>query len=103
MVPSERLRVNRAVADHGIESAAVPRYTWGLMDEDRVAAYKEAYETWQEHLLALHEVLLEHKRLDPLRLKGVLNRESRSKHKYDAARLRLLGIESNDDTDGEDE
>ncbi len=61
--------------------------------EDKVAAYTEAYETWQRHLAALHEFFLEKKRIDPLHLKGVLTREARSKHKYDAARLRLLGIE----------
>ena len=61
--------------------------------EDKVAVYKEAYETWQRHLAALHEFFLEKKRIDPLRLKGVLNREARSKRKYDQARLRLLGIE----------
>jgi hypothetical protein len=63
------------------------------MNDDRVEAYKEAYETWQKHLAAVHELLLEHKRMDPLRIKGLLNRESRSKRKYDLARLRLLGIE----------
>ena len=77
------------------------------MNEDKVAAYKEAYETWQKHLAQLHEVLLEHKRLDPLRLKGVLNRESRSKRKYDVARLRLLGIEEEsfpgDEAEGDEE
>ncbi|HLG10654.1 MAG TPA: hypothetical protein VI876_02745 [Dehalococcoidia bacterium] len=61
--------------------------------EDKVAVYKEAYDTWQRHLAALHEFFLDKKRIDPLRLKGVLNREARSKRKYDQARLRLLGIE----------
>lgn len=61
--------------------------------EDKVAVYQEAYETWQRHLAPLHEFFIEKKRIDPLRLKGVLNREARSKHKYDQARLRLLGIE----------
>lgn len=56
-------------------------------------AYREALETWQKHLSGLHEVFLEAKRLDPVRLKGLLNRESRSKRAYDRARLRLLGIE----------
>jgi hypothetical protein len=75
--------------------------------EDKVAVYKEAYETWQRHLAVLHEFFLEKKRIDPLRLKGVLNREARSKRKYDQARLRLLGIEEDgpfgDDDQGEDE
>jgi hypothetical protein len=75
--------------------------------EDKVAVYKEAYDTWQRHLAALHEFFLEKKRIDPLRLKGVLNREARSKRNYDQARLRLLGIEDDtplfDDSDDEDE
>ena len=75
--------------------------------EDKVAVYKEAYETWQRHLAALHEFFLDKKRIDPLRLKGVLNREARSKSQYDQARLRLLGIEEDGpfgaDDEGEDE
>lgn len=74
--------------------------------EDKVAVYRDAYETWQRHLAALHEFFLEKKRIDPLRLKGVLNREARSKRKYDQARLRLLGIEEDaplfDDGDDDD-
>jgi hypothetical protein len=71
--------------------------------EDKVAAYREAYETWQRHLAALHEFFLEKKRIDPLRLKGVLNREARSKRKYDQARLRLLGIEEDGPFGADDE
>jgi hypothetical protein len=73
--------------------------------EDRAAAYREAYDSWQSQLAALHEVFLEGKRLDPVRLKGLLNRESRAKRRYDSARLRLLGIEEEDasgDDDGEE-
>ena len=69
-----------------------------MATEDRVAAYKEAYDTWQRHLATLHEFFLEGKRIDPLRLKGVLTREARSKRKYDHARLALLGIEEDDDS-----
>jgi hypothetical protein len=63
------------------------------MAEDKVAEYRAAYETWQRHLAALHAFFLDKQRIDPLRLKGVLVREARSKRKYDAARLKLLGIE----------
>ena len=78
------------------------------MSEDRVTEYKAAYDTWQRHLAALHSFFLDKQRIDPLRLKGVLNREARSKHKYDVARLRLLGIEEegplvDDDEEGENE
>jgi hypothetical protein len=72
--------------------------------EDRVTAYREAYDAWQHHLVALHDFFLDHKRIDPLRLKGVLTREARSKRKYDRARLTLLGIEDDSaETDDEEE
>jgi hypothetical protein len=50
-------------------------------------------------------VFLEGKRLDPIRLKGLLNRESRAKRGYDRARLRLLGIDEDIivDDEGEEE
>jgi len=73
-----------------------------LMAEDKVAEYRQAYETWQRHLSDLHEFFLEGKRTDPVRLKGALNREARSKRKYDQARLRLLGIEDEEALGEED-
>ena len=54
--------------------------------------YRSAYEDWQEQLQALHGVLLDGRRLEPPRLKGLLNREARAKERYDAARRRLLGL-----------
>ncbi|TMF06074.1 MAG: hypothetical protein E6I38_10780 [Chloroflexi bacterium] len=54
--------------------------------------YIEAYETWQAHLRDLHKVLLEGQRLEPPKLKGLLNREARSKERYDEARRQLLGL-----------
>jgi hypothetical protein len=45
-------------------------------------------------LEALHRVLLEGERLDPPRLKGLLNREARAKERYEQARRRLLGLSS---------
>ena len=67
-----------------------------MLQEDKVAVYREAFDAWQKQLLALHGVFLEGKRLDPVRLKGLLNRESRAKRRYDQARFRLLGIEEDD-------
>jgi hypothetical protein len=64
--------------------------------EDNRTAYREAYDVWQRQLAGLHDVFLEGKRLDPVRLKGLLNRESRAKRRYDLARFRLLGIEEED-------
>jgi hypothetical protein len=63
------------------------------MAEDKVTEYRAAYDLWQKHLAQLHAFFLDKERIDPLRLKGILVREARSKRKYDAARLKLLGIE----------
>ena len=60
--------------------------------DDRKKEYIEAYQAWQEQLLTLHRVLLEGQRIDPPRLKGLLNREIRAKEKYEEARRRLLGL-----------
>ena len=65
--------------------------------EDSKREYIAAYQAWQEQLQALHRVVLEGQRIDPPRLKGLLNREVRAKEKYEEARRRLLGL----DTDGE--
>ncbi len=73
-----------------------------MADEETKQAYREAYESWQKQLTGLHQVFLEGQRLDPIRLKGLLNRESRMKRRYDRARLKLLGIEEDEVLDDED-
>lgn len=65
--------------------------------EDRKREYIEAYRAWQEQLQALHRVVLEGQRIDPPRLKGLLNREVRAKEKYEEARRRLLGLEADEE------
>ena len=65
--------------------------------EDRKKEYLEAYRAWQEQLQALHRVVLEGQRIDPPRLKGLLNREVRAKEKYEEARRRLLGLEADEE------
>jgi hypothetical protein len=72
-------------------------YTPGVNQDERNGEYREAYAAWQKQLEDLHAVFLEGRRLDPVRLKGLLNRESRAKRRYDRARLRLLGIEEEDE------
>ena len=74
-----------------------------MADEETKQAYREAYDAWQRQLMGLHEVFLDGKRLDPVRLKGLLNRESRTKRRYDRARLQLLGIEEEDVADEGDD
>lgn len=60
--------------------------------EDSKQQYRDAYDDWQEQLSALHSVLLDGERLEPPKLKGLLNREARAKERYDAARRSLLGL-----------
>jgi len=59
---------------------------------DRKQEYIEAYQAWQAQLADVHKVLLEGERLDPPKLKGLLNREARAKERYDMARRQLLGL-----------
>jgi len=76
-----------------------------MADDETREAYREAYDGWQKQLAVLHGVFLDGQRLDPIRLKGLLNRESRAKRRYDRARLRLLGIEEEEivDEDADDQ
>ena len=60
--------------------------------QDRKGDYLDAYEAWQTQLQALHRVMLEGERLDPPKLKALLNREARAKERYDRARRALLGL-----------
>ena len=59
---------------------------------DAKEEYRQAYQDWQEQLRAVHKVLLDGERMEPPKLKGLLNREVRAKERYDAARRRLLGL-----------
>jgi hypothetical protein len=65
--------------------------------EDSKREYIEAYQAWQEQLQAIHRVVLEGQRIDPPRLKGLLNREVRAKEKYEEARRRLLGLDTDEE------
>ena len=60
--------------------------------QDRRRDYLDAYEAWQTQLLALHRVMLDGERLEPPKLKALLNREARAKERYDSARRSLLGL-----------
>jgi hypothetical protein len=48
--------------------------------DDVKQEYRKAYEDWQEHLSGLHRVLLDRERLEPPKLKALLNREARAKN-----------------------
>jgi hypothetical protein len=62
-------------------------------NDDPKAADRAEYEDWQAQLAKVHAFFLEGQRLPPPEIKGMLNRESRAKERYDAARRRLLGLE----------
>ncbi len=64
-----------------------------LVDEERREQYQQAYQAWQEQLQHLHRVFLEGERLEPPKLKGLLNREANAKDRYDATRRTLLRLE----------
>jgi hypothetical protein len=69
------------------------------VSEERRAAYLAAYEDWHRKLLELHAVLLDGTReLAGDQMKGLLNRESRAKAKFDEARLALLGVPAPEDS-----
>jgi hypothetical protein len=66
--------------------------------DDEKQAYRDAYATWQRHLEALHAFLLDGQIPGkganvPDAIKGLLNREARSKERYEEARRALLGVE----------
>ena len=75
------------------DSARPSPYTYFMATVEEKTAYREAYADWQKQLAGLHAFFLDGERLDPVRIKGLLNREARAKRRYDLARLRLLGIE----------
>ncbi len=60
--------------------------------DDVKREYLESYQAWQAQLQPLHRILLEGERLEPPKLKGLLNREVRAKERYERARRRLLGL-----------
>jgi len=60
--------------------------------DDVKQAYRKAYEDWQAQLAGLHRVLLDGERLEPPKLKALLNREARALERFEAARRRLLGL-----------
>ena len=61
--------------------------------QDRKRDYLDAYEAWQTQLQALHRVMLKGERLEPPKLKALLNREALLKERYDRARRSLLGLD----------
>ncbi len=64
-----------------------------MVDDSTKQSYREAWEAWIKQVESLHSALLDGELSDPAKLKGLLNREARTKKTYDAARLRLLGID----------
>lgn len=60
--------------------------------DDLKREYVASYDAWQAQLKEVHRVLLDGERMEPPKLKGLLNREASAKERYDTARRRLLGL-----------
>lgn len=65
-----------------------------MVSDDTRKAYEAAWADWQEQLRKVHAFFLDGEKIHPSQIKGLLNREARAKERYDAARLRLLGVEA---------
>ncbi len=74
-----------------------------FVDEDTARAYRAAWEAWIKQVEHVHRVFLEGETIRPDQIKGLLNREARAKDSYDAARLRLLGLDQPSLTAGPDD
>ncbi len=59
--------------------------------DDTKEEYRRALEEWQEQLHGVHRVLLDGERLEPPKLKGLLNREARAKERYDDGETETSG------------
>ena len=66
-----------------------------FVDEATATAYREAWQAWSKQIEHVHRVFLDGEAIRPDQIKGLLNRESRAKQKYDESRLKLLGIDEN--------
>ena len=64
-----------------------------FVDEDTAREYRVAWEAWIKQVEHLNRVFLENEPIKPEQIKGLLNREARAKDTYDAARLKLLGLD----------
>lgn len=62
-------------------------------DEATAKDYRAAWDAWLKQVEHVHRVFLDGEAIRPDQVKGLLNREARAKEKYDAARLRLLGLD----------
>jgi hypothetical protein len=64
-----------------------------FVDDATATAYREAWEAWSKQVQHLHRVFLDGEQIRPDAIKGLLNREARAFDRYQAARLRLLGLD----------
>jgi hypothetical protein len=64
-----------------------------FVDPDVAREYREAWEAWLKQIEHVHRVFLDGEPAKPDAIKGLLNREARTRERYEAARNRLLGIE----------
>jgi hypothetical protein len=63
------------------------------VDEATASEYRAAWQAWMKQIEHVHRAFLEGEPIEPAQIKGLLNREVRAKEAYDAARLKLLGLD----------
>lgn len=66
------------------------------VDPELARDYRAAFDAWSIQLARVHAVLLDGEAMDPLHRIALLRRESQLKERYEAARLRLLGLPTPD-------
>ena len=66
-------------------------------DPTRQEEHREAYEGWQKQLQPMHRLFLGGDASSPPQPKGLRNREARSKERYRAGRVALLGLGGGED------
>jgi hypothetical protein len=71
------------------------------VDADVASSYQEAWAAWMKQAEHLNRVFLEDEAIEPMQMKGLLNREARAFEKFGDARDRLLGIDTGLDTSSE--
>jgi cobalamin biosynthesis protein CbiG len=64
-----------------------------FVDEETAKAYRAAWDAWFKQIEHLNRVFLEGEKIGPEQIKGLLTRESKRKEEFDAARLKLLGLD----------
>ena len=64
-----------------------------FVDEETAREYRAAWDAWLKQIEHINRVFLEGEKANPEQIKALLTREAKRKDEYDAARLKLLGLD----------